>query len=488
MKHLFHKQKQQISIRKQLSQFSLLVLVVVIMLLLFYNILNFYTVERYNNAFNNYRDLSAFYTSLESADSSIKDYLYTNSEESLQEYERHIEQSVDSLETLKQDMQNEYAWRMDLLRNMLDSYVLEAQATCIIFQSKDDAYMNQYTRLLSTSSLISDTSDTYYEILIEQMETQNEMFTQLKIVTISLSFLLACVVILWLLYFSYRILFLITRPLDEIVQNINRVKCGEYDLSAISNTGIEMHNLCNALDEMAVAVKNDIVIMKANAELEKRLLETANDNLKKDELLAQSEVKMLQNQINPHFLFNTLNMTYKLALQEGAPRCSEMIERTSALLRYGLDKQNKLSDLQSEITAIENYIVIQEKRLGERVRFELHVDEGIPNVSIPGMIVQPLIENALKHGLKDCMEEGEIITSFLYDEHHVFIQVSDNGVGVESEQLEEMMLSNFHDIQGNHLGLYNVAKRLEMFYQDRVDISINSATDCGFEFVIKIEV
>ena len=93
---------------------------------------------------------------------------------------------------------------------------------------------------------------------------------------------------------------------------------GEYDLSDISNTSIEMENLCIALDDMAQHVQKNIENEKEKAALKHQLLEKENENLKKDELLALSELKMLQNQINPHFLFNTLNMIYKTAYRENA--------------------------------------------------------------------------------------------------------------------------------------------------------------------------
>ena len=157
---------------------------------------------------------------------------------------------------------------------------------------------------------------------------------------------------------------------------------------------IEMHELCEALEEMAVNIQKEFEMTKEHAELEKKLLETENENLKKDELLIQSELKMLQNQINPHFLFNTLNMTYKLALAENATKCSEMIEQISILLRYGLEKQNKMSDLKSEIQAVQNYVSIQEKRLGDRVKFEFFISDNLPNITIPGIFKSATMEKA----------------------------------------------------------------------------------------------
>lgn len=182
-------------------------------------------------------------------------------------------------------------------------------------------------------------------------------------------------------------------------------------------------------------------------------------------------------------------MIYKLALSENADNAAEMIERTSRLLRYGLDKQNRLSDLQSELVSVANYMEIQQKRLGERVQFKLEVQEGIPNIAIPGMILQPLVENALKHGLKDCKNGGEILVSASYTDEDILLSVSDNGTGMNPVELEELILNDYKKYDGeNHFGLYNVVRRVEMVCGNNASISINSDEDCGFELIIQIHI
>lgn len=475
------------SLKQMIERYNTFGMIGVCGALLFYICLNFYITGEYGTAFYQYLHVSEFYEAIDNANGHLKDYLYTTSENSYFEYESEVENAQDHLDRLSNSDIDEI-WRIQLLQNMLTSYREQAERTKDIFDHHNVSYEAEYSELLTDYELIKKTSDTYYEILTESMEQQNKQFDAMKVYVVLLSIVFAILLVLWLAYYTRTTTSSIAEPLTTILKNIGLIKQGSYDLTKISNTNSEMHALCEALDDMAEAVQNDIRITKEKAELEKKLLETENENLKKDELLAQSEVKMLQNQINPHFLFNTLNMTYKLALSEQAPKCSEMIERTSALLRYGLDKQNKMSDLQSEIKAVENYIAIQEKRLGERVNFELHVDQEVPNISIPGMILQPLVENSLKHGLKDCEEQGEIIISIRYMKPSVYIQISDNGEGMDPEACERMVLQGFHDKEEEHLGLYNVAKRLEMFYQNHVDISVDSSLGCGFSFIIKIEV
>ena len=240
---------------------------------------------------------------------------------------------------------------------------------------------------------------------------------------------------------------------------------------------------------MAHSVSQNIETMQERDRLEKLLLEQENENLKKDELLAQSELKMLQNQINPHFLFNTLNMVYRMSLKEGADDAADMLMKTSQLLRYGLDNQKRISSLRNEIEMIGKYIEIQKKRLGKRVRFILEYGDGqeqISNISMPGMILQPLVENALQHGLHDVTENGEVVISIQQQDNVITISVSDNGKGMKPQDLEELILNDYQMKGGTHLGLYNVIRRLEMYFHDQIQISLHSDEGCGFEVFMEI--
>lgn len=115
-----------------------------------------------------------------------------------------------------------------------------------------------------------------------------------------------------------------------------------------------------------------------------------------------------------------------------------MVDKTAMLLRYALDKANKTSDLYSEIESVENYIYIQEKRFHQRINFVLNVEDNLPNIQVPGLLIQPLIENAVKHGLKNVIEDGEVVVNIQKIDESVVISVSDNGVGLETDVLEKV--------------------------------------------------
>ena len=379
-------------------------------------------------------------------------------------------------------------WRFTSLRNMLDAYVKQADIVKKENMQPNDTFNEAYETLTTYYALIDHTNADSYGYLTQDMQVQKSAVHKYQQIVQLVTLFLLLYVSIWMVYFSITTLRSLTDPIDKIIKNMNRIKQGTYDLTQISNVNTEMNALCIELEDMAGRVQENISYAKEKAELEKRVLEQQNENLKKDELLAQSELKILQNQINPHFLFNTLNMIYKMAYQEGAMQTSELMEKTSQLLRYGLDSANKISDLHKELKAIENYNYIQEKRYGGRIHFLIEQEEDVENIAMPSMILQPLVENAVTHGLKDVTEDGEVSIEVGSYQDEVIISIADNGVGISPQKLEKLILNDFQvdEDERSHLGLYNVTKRLKAFFHDRVKIIVDSDIDCGFEITIRI--
>lgn len=476
------------SIRQQVLLSSSVMIVIVASILVVFNIININTIDEYKQAFQKYTRLSSYYNQIDLATTHMKDFLYTESDESYQKFEEAVQYAKLDVKNLKdRDYSGEW-WRFDLLANMTDYFEETCYDTVELFQTQDEDYDEVYSSLLHTYNLVNDTSDTYYNTVTNEMSRRQTAMDQNHQITVVGSFIIAFALIIFMAAFSYTIMNTITKPIHELLKNISKIKIGEYSLAKVSHTNSEMEELCQAFDEMAVNVHDNIRFLEEKANLEARLLEQENENLRKDEQLAQSELRMLQNQINPHFLFNTLNMIYRFAEQEQASKTADLMEKTSALLRYGLEKQNRLSSLHDELRSIQRYIEIQTIRLGNRIQMILEVQESLPDISVPGMILQPLVENSLTHGLKDCMEQGEVIIRASYQDHRIILVVSDNGCGMDAETLEEMVLNHYQPTDGKqHFGLYNVVRRMEMVWPNRVNISLSSSKDCGFEFVATIQ-
>ena len=485
------KAAKKISFRAKIRKTMLMTGIVLFLIMVLSNFFNYSTRISYNRVLDGYDTLHAYYEHVESASDYVKSYLSTDSEETLRQYHDMMEAAHRDAELLRSNTGLNESWRYDLLENMLVSFEQVVDNVLVLYQISTGAgdYPPTFDIFLLSGDLIADTSSDYYSLITASMSDHRDTMEMLQNLT-WISFIIAFVlVIFWFIYYDRSVNHMLGRPLEEILRNIEQIRQGQYDLKDISSSSLEITQLCEALEDMAHSVSQNIETMQERDRLEKLLLEQENENLKKDELLAQSELKMLQNQINPHFLFNTLNMIYRMSLKEGADDAADMLMKTSQLLRYGLDNQKRISSLRNEIEMIGKYIEIQKKRLGKRVRFILEYGDGqeqISNISMPGMILQPLVENALQHGLHDVTENGEVVISIQQQDNVITISVSDNGKGMKPQDLEELILNDYQMKGGTHLGLYNVIRRLEMYFHDQIQISLHSDEGCGFEVFMEI--
>lgn len=476
------------SIKHRFYKGSLFLAICVIVFLVFSNVYNNRIMQRYDNLMQAYLNVENTYAKFNEASMCFKEYLYTENKNILQKYSVKMLEAMDKVKVLKNNLIIINGQRFQLLENMYISY----NETCrnIIFD-KDINYEENYNLLQRYEKLIMATSSGYYELITVSMQHEKEELDIIKKVINFLSFLLLCIVLFWIVYFMYDIIHFIMKPLDQIVLNIQKIKEGKYDLSDLSMTSIEMEQLCRALNEMAEQVQKNLEYERDKAKLKQELLKQENENLRKDELLTQSELKMLQNQINPHFLFNTLNMIHCLVDTKQTKVASQMILHTSQLLRYGLEMQNSISTISLELKAIRSYIEIQKLRVSERIEFVLNIEneEVVGNINIPGMILQPLVENSIKHGLKNCTEDGEVEIYIAKENQWVTIEVSDNGVGMPQEVMnEKFVLYNSSNYNEPHFGLYNVIRRLQAFYKEQVKIEIITDVNSGFSFIIHIKI
>lgn len=447
-----------------------------------YYLLNDKTLTNYNQTFDVYNELNHFYDNVKYMNIERKEFQQSNELSYYQEVATYKKMSDKALKKVSLSARNEKQKEAFLhLKTLFEVFNDSIQSTDTVEQIESIIHEN-YLNIMKTRG-------DYYEIATENMQLYKNEVNQNRDKLAWMSILMVVFIILWIIYFSKAMIHAITNPIELIIHNINQIKMGTYDLTQISNTNEEMNVLCLALEDMAKSVQKNIHNELENAELEKRYLAQQNENLKKDEQLAQGELKILQNQVNPHFLFNTLNLIYKKAYSEGAYETSELMEKTSQLLRYCLDNANKVSTLDKEIKAVENYMFIQDKRFGDRIAFVLHEDDEVANIQMPTMILQPLVENAVLHGCKDIMEDGTITVSINKQEHAISLSVKDNGKGMAKNDVDCMMRNEYRiqDEQREHIGLYNITRRLINFYGDRVNIYIESDIECGFEIRILIQ-
>ncbi len=202
-----------------------------------------------------------------------------------------------------------------------------------------------------------------------------------------------------------------------------------------------------------------------------------------------SQLKALQSQINPHFLFNVLNSISSLSIVENAPKTQEVIYNLSNMLRYTLKKANKIVSLEEEFDYINSYLNLQKVRFSDRLNYEVNIDKQFSNIRLPFMVIQTFVENSVVHGL-ETKEEGGYIKIFVEDaDEYVMIHIEDNGTGIPREQLklmqEELQIRDDNNL--DKIGMNNANKRMAYYYGDEYKIEITSKIRIGTSVKITIK-
>jgi two-component system LytT family sensor kinase len=194
-----------------------------------------------------------------------------------------------------------------------------------------------------------------------------------------------------------------------------------------------------------------------------------------ERLLLQARMAALQNQINPHFLFNTLNSVSSL-VRFAPDTARELIIKLATILRRLLHSSDAFVPLQEEIDFIDNYLDIEVVRFGrDKLKVVKELDPASLDVMVPSMLLQPLVENSIKHGLSSKIEGGSIYLRSQLSDEHVTIEVEDDGVGMASVQLLERPAG----LGEGGIGMANVAERLKVLYGDTARMTIDSRNGTG---------
>src|SRR5215470_15945201 len=194
-----------------------------------------------------------------------------------------------------------------------------------------------------------------------------------------------------------------------------------------------------------------------------------------ERLLLQARMTALQNQINPHFLFNTLNSVSSL-VRVAPDTARELILKLATILRRLLHSSDAFIPLQDEIEFIDNYLDIEVVRFGrDKLKVVKELDPASLEVMIPSMLLQPLVENSIKHGLSSKIDGGSIFLRSFLSESHVTVEVEDDGVGMGSAQLFEPPTG----LGRGGIGMANVAERLKVLYGDTARMTIDSRNGTG---------
>jgi len=318
------------------------------------------------------------------------------------------------------------------------------------------------------------------QLIVESyMKQLSEYFRQFsrKITLMNyLSFTLLLLAMFFAIYTARKFVLSVSIPIHQLALQLVRFGEGNLETRFGEIKGKdEIAVLGRSFDRMADRIRSLITDIQDKAVIEQNLIEQKLARQEAERLLKEAELAHLQAQINPHFLFNTLNILGSLSVLEEAPRTGRIISDLSDLLRYSLKTGSGLVYLEEEIDVVRSYMNIQKLRFGDKISYEERITGSLSQIMIPGMILQPLAENAVKHGLEPIERPGKITLEITINENQHEIILSDDGMGISDKALS---LLEDTALVTESLGIRNVRRRLELHYGKKV-LSISRIPEGG---------
>jgi two-component system sensor histidine kinase YesM len=269
----------------------------------------------------------------------------------------------------------------------------------------------------------------------------------------------------------------------------------------IINIDTALHFLEDSQDELSFNIQDDTPSITHNLN---RMISLLKESMEREHALEilrkQAEISKLQSQINPHFLYNTLESIRGEAIIQGNDDVAEMTEALANYFRYSISKTGDFVTLSDELRNVENYITIQKYRFENRISFriEYHSPEAsVLHCLMPKLTLQPIIENSIYHGLETKIGEGEVVIHITATEKRLIIVVSDNGIGIDSENLDRInaLLNNkkinvLSNEDKNHLGIAinNINQRLKLLWGNEYGITVSSTINMGVDVEITLPI
>lgn len=340
-------------------------------------------------------------------------------------------------------------------------------------------------------SRISTHMSGFYKYLTDELHTTYRQFNinrmNIQIVSMIVFLIIIILNLVSIFLFTNKLM----KPVKVLTMAASEISRGHFNIPSldVGNETEEFNILTCAFRKMAESIEHYVADLNEKVNVERRLKEEEIKNERNRVLLKEAELFALQSQMNPHFIFNTLNIIVKVAYTEDADKTAALIGSMSKMLRYSLGSIKKATTLEKELASLEEYMFIQKTRFGDRLEYIKDIECDISGAVVPSLTLQPIIENAILHGIGD-KEEGGYVRIHCYQENDgTVVDIEDNGVGIPGDLLDKILLKSETPQHKGHitgLGINNVKERLELLYDRRDVFSIFSEQNKGTRVRIRI--
>ena len=468
---------------------SIMVMMLVINMILYEQVNK--TIRRMDTVYSSNVDLTDLSASLENVQQALYSYLSVKTSDSLENYYRCEQDYRYLLENLSSQISSNPTKLLERnIRQMSETYLsLTGEGVA----AKRGRNVEKYKEIYDQSQELYGYINSYiYQLNSQQFRNNSSSYQALReaLRYLEISSLVLMAVMMGI---GALVLFAITKgmiePLANLAEIAHLVGQGNFDVKMTKTDSLdEVGVVTRAFNTMVESLGEYVVRTKESMEKEQQMME--KELLMKNHL-KEAQLKYLQSQINPHFLFNSLNAGVQLAMMEDAEKTCIFVEKMADFFRYNVKKGLEDASLGEELTAVENYIYILNVRFAGDIHFTKKVDESIMECRVRSMILQPLVENAVNHGIRNIDWEGKILLEITGLEDNILIRVKDNGKGMSEERIREVLDGCMEDTgeqsDSTGVGMNNVISRLELYYDKKNLVEINSpGENMGTEIILTL--
>lgn len=404
-----------------------------------------------------------------------------------------------STETLKESLPESrkiYNDKSELLKReiyfLLDSYLIKAKQIIEWKRGRNvDEYTDGFKELTTLYNHITKQID-----IVSSQGFRNQLGEYNNFLGIFRNIqLYSLIAIILIIAFSFSILLrnisTVSYPIQQLSIMAEKISSGNFEHPDVQFDSVnEINHVATAFNNMKNSISHYIKELQKQKEIEKEIMNERVRYLKMEQLLKRMELYTMQAQMNPHFLFNTINTGVQLAIVEEAEKTANYMENLADLFRYNIREKKFFVPLRHEYEGLKSYFNILKIRFPHSLNMDLSIpEELLDRFTCPAMILQPIVENSVLHAFKEKEGVGNIIVKIEYLEPLLVISVKDDGIGIPLKTVNALLTPHTHDYQlsSKVMGLENVIQRCYFFYpEEEKVIEIKSELHKGTEIIINI--
>ena len=457
---------QYYSLRQKISLIFGLTMMIVCMV----NIITYVNLNRIektvNSVYDSNRNLQQITTTMDEIQTNVYAYLNTRGTDELEGYYRASAEFREYMEGFNDRPTNDsLKLKEKNIRSLGETWIGFTEQAILAKRGRDIAgYGQAYQQAEEVYQ--------YLQIQLKSLSTElfarsTEQYHALALVRQRILVLCICEILLVLVFNLMVLLYFLehfTQPLALLAGYAEQVGKGDLALEPLEvQSHDEVGIVSDAFNSMVQSLQEYIELLRQQMEAESRLKE---EKLLMEVHLKDAQMGALQARINPHFLYNTMNAGAQLAMMEDADRTYAFLENVTDFFRYNTRNNGKETWLEEEITQVESYIYIMNTRYADEIDYQACYPERLPRVHIPGMVLQPLVENAIEHGIRGLEGYKRLCLSVREEEDLILVEIEDNGVGISAQKIKSLMQAakQFQPAGERGIGLPNVINRLRLYY------------------------